>query len=297
MIDLPTAKREAPDVLVELYKGDAFQKGLLTRADEVRLGRLVRSKGPGAAAARMELIEKNLRLVLHIARRYEGRGLPLIDLIQEGNLGLIHAVDKFDPEAGNRFSTYAVWWIRQAVTRALQDSARLVRTPICALTRNVEMLKAMEAFRQVMQREPNLLDFARKTNRKMSQLLAEARGGAGLYVVSLDRRAGNPESLRPPSVADRLEAGAKPESPADEERLNRLLFELHPRERHVLMRRFGLDGEEPAKLDTLAQEFGLTRERVRQIELEALKYLRVRLTNGKLSRRRRRRLVAQLLAK
>lgn len=280
-----TSKREFADL--DLYKG-AFDNGhLLTRVDEQRLGRLMRSKGRGAAEARRELIEKNLRLVVHVARKYHGRGLPLMDLVQEGNLGLMRAVDKFDPEAGTRFSTYGIWWIKQSIRRALDDSARLVRTPSYALANNVASLKVMEAFRQEMCREPSIVDVARKTNRKMKDLVTEAYGGAGLHLLSLDLHVGNGESTRSLTLGERLESAAPSVSPAEAKDLGRLVCELDSRERRIIIRRYGLDGQEPMTLLMLAKEFGITRERIRQIENVALETLRRRLLNQKVSRRQR----------
>lgn len=282
-------KQPLSDDFIDVYKAEAFGRKLLTKAEERHLGLLIRSKAPGSAQARREMIESNLRLVLHIARGYQGRGLPLMDLIQEGNVGLMHAVEKFNPERGCRFSTYGTWWIRQAIQRALQSSARLVRMPPCALVRHSKAMKLIEALRQAMAREPDIEDIVRVTKRGREGLIADRGGALGLFHLSLDDRSGSDDSTRPFLRAAMLRDPGKPESWADEEWLSRLLLELHHRERYVIMRRFGLDGKGSAKLEKVGRELGITRERVRQIEFRALQDLRACIFGGRRHRQRRRR--------
>ena len=247
---------------------------LLTREEELDLARRTRA---GDEAAKQRLIESNLRLVVQIARRYRNRGLPLPDLIEEGNLGLLRAVDKFEPDRGARFSTYATWWIRQAVARALANQARTIRLPV-----HVELLlgryqKERERLTQTLGRAPTTGELAQALGMNEDQLgeLEELR----LQPVSLDAPAGR--DTRP--IGDTIpDATADPTAALtrlfhERADLAAVLDDLAPNERTVLRRRFGLDGAEPQTLEAVGQSLDYSRERIRQIEAAGLRKLRALL--------------------
>jgi RNA polymerase sigma factor (sigma-70 family) len=258
---------------LRVYLGEIARIPVLDRDAEAALARRVRA---GDAGAKSRLTEANLRLVVQIARRYLNRGLPLPDLIEEGNLGLLRAVEKFDPERGTRFSTYATWWIRQAIVRALANQARTIRLPV-----HVELLlgrykREQQRLTQSLERPPTMEELAAALGTSVEQVeeLEELR----LQPVSLETPIGETGRLHD-LVADPSADPSQMLAKLFRERadLVSVLDDLAANERTVLRRRFGLEGDPPEKLETIGQRLGLTRERIRQIEAAALRKLRALL--------------------
>jgi RNA polymerase primary sigma factor len=266
--------RETSRANLGVYLSEIARIPLLTREEEQALARRVRA---GDEAAKQRMIEANLRLVVQIARRYLNRGLPLPDLIEEGNLGLLRAVEKFEPDRGTRFSTYATWWIRQAVTRALANQARTIRLPV-----HVELLLTRSArehrrLTQALGRTPTTEEMAKALDTSEREIaeLEEVRQ----HPVSLDAPVGGESAATLGDlIADR---SAAPETFTelfrDRAGLASVLDDLAPNERTVLRRRFGLEGEEPETLEAIGQRLGLSRERIRQLEGGGLRKLRALL--------------------
>ena len=266
--------RETSRENLRVYLNEIVRIRLLSREDEAALARRVRA---GDAAAKARLTEANLRLVVQIARRYLNRGLPLPDLIEEGNLGLLRAVEKFDAERGTRFSTYATWWIRQAIVRALANQARTIRLPV-----HVELLlgrytKAQQRLTQQLERPPTLEELARALGTTVEQVeeLEEIRQ----QPVSLETPIGEGQGRVSDLVADPSADPGDAVASLFRERadLVSVLDDLAANERTVLRRRFGLEGDPPEKLETIGRRLGLTRERIRQIEAAGLRKLRALL--------------------
>lgn len=245
---------------------------LLSAEEEVILARRV---ARGDRAAKDTLTEANLRLVISIARRYSVPGVPLADLIQEGNIGLIRAVEKFDPDRGFRFSTYATWWIRRAVARAVINNGRTIRIPVYVADLLHKVIRATGVLRQELSREPTVEEIAEAVALPIERVEEIQRIAAD--PLSLEAPVGDKESAQ---LSDFIQAQNVP-TPTDvavnlirREMIESVLSQLSDRERDVLRMRFGLEGDEPCTLEEVGQFLHVTRERVRQIELRALKKLR-----------------------
>jgi RNA polymerase primary sigma factor len=264
--------RESPNPLAG-YFGQISRGRLLTHEEEIDLARRARE---GDETGRTKLIEKNLRLVIPIAKKYRGMGLPFGDLIQEGNIGLMRAADKFDPEKGFRFSTYATWWIRQAVQRAVADKGRTIRVPVHMGEKIRKMARAYNELSAELEREPTDEEVAERLGwevdrvkdvksaipdaTSLNQPLSSDEGSSELGDLLEDER----ESGVVGEVVEELERSRLMESVA----------RLPERQRRVLVRRYGLDGEKPATLADLSEELDVSRERVRQLQREAEQALR-----------------------
>ena len=257
---------------VKLYLDEIGSTPLLTAAEEVIVAR---ASLAGDEAARHRMINSNLRLVVMIAKRYTNRGLPLLDLIEEGNLGLMRAVEKFDPERGFRFSTYATWWIRQSVERALMNQGRTIRLPIHVQKDINTIVRCTRDLRSSLRREPSTSEIADVLDRdpgEVSKLLKLSE-----KVTSVDNQlSSDTERSLIDTVSSHLEDN--PLSLVDGEKiegcLEDWLDDLPDRQREILARRFGLMGYEASTLEAVGEEVGLTRERVRQIQIDALARLK-----------------------
>jgi RNA polymerase primary sigma factor len=265
----PQAQESTTDAL-QLFLREAGRHALLTAAQEVELAKKIER---GDMAAKQLMIQSNLRLVVSIAKNYRNQGLPFLDLIQEGTLGLIRAVEKFDWRRGFKFSTYATWWIRQAVARALADKARTIRMPVHIVERLQKMNRAERTLWTQLGREPTLEEIAEEASLPLQQAI-EVRAAARAS-TSLDQPVGDAED----AVFGDFVAG---EGPLPEEQvelslrsqaLKEALDALTDRERQVVVLRYGLSDAEPKTLEEIGRRLGLTRERVRQIELDSLKRL------------------------
>jgi len=258
--------------LLDLYLRDIAKVPLLTPEQEQELARRVQA---GDADAERQLIEANLRLVVRVARRYLNRGLSLLDLIEEGNLGLLHAVTKFQPGRGTRFSTYAVWWIRQAVVRALANQARMIRLPVHIELLLGQYLKKKAALLRDLGRAPGTEEIAKALGQPLEEIEHIER--MSQRTVSLDAPIGQEGDGKLEDLVKDAEplpdAGLAAALQARDD-LAGVLRDLPDAERSVLELRFGLSGEEPRTLDSIGRQLGVTRERVRQIEAAALGRLR-----------------------
>ena len=256
--------------LLRTYVGQLDDGPLLTHAEELELAR---RKDQGDQAAKARLVECNLRLVISIARRYQGNGVPLLDLIQDGNIGLIRAVEKFDPEKGFKLSTYATWWIRQAVSRAIASQGRTIRLPLHVIDVIRSMQREQRTLSQTLGREPTIDELATKL--KMTAAEVEELQRLVEDTMSLDVPVGEGES----DLADILEDERMVDPFAQtvlgmrQEAVGDAMRSLSERSRLVIEMRYGLNGRQPQYLDEVGAVLGVTRERVRQLEHRALQQL------------------------
>lgn len=254
-----------------MYLNEIGFSPLLTAEEEVYFARLAQK---GDEAARKRMIESNLRLVVKIARYYMNRGLAFLDLIEEGNLGLIHAVEKFDPELGYRFSTYATWWIRQTIERALMNQTRTIRLPVHVVKQINSYQKTARRLAQSMDHDPSPEEVAAKLDlplKDVQNILGLSDQLSTLDSTNLDK-----DKLLQEAIADEKQSDPSAVLQIEEVQacLSAWLSQLNEKQRQVVEQRFGLNGDEVATLEEVGERIGVTRERVRQIQVEALRRLR-----------------------
>ena len=267
--DLAVATTDA----LQLFLNEAGRWPLLTKEEEITLAKLIER---GDVEAKERMINSNLRLVVSIAKRYQGHGLSLLDLIQEGIIGLIRAVEKFDWRRGFKFSTYATWWIRQAVQRGVANKSRTIRIPVHIADREQKIARAERTLAPKLGRQPTDEEIAEQAKLPLKQL-REVREAARA-ITSLDRPLGSESdaSLGDLFASDQAQPEEELTVSLEQDVLRRAVSQLPDREQEVLKRRYGLNGEQdPASLEAIGRELGITRERVRQIEASALEQLAV----------------------
>src|SRR6266571_2678426 len=264
--------REVSTDALQLFLKDIGKVDLLTAAQEVELAKRIER---GDHTAKQEMVEANLRLVVSIAKKYRNQGLPFLDLIQEGTIGLVRAAEKFDYRKGFKFSTYATWWIRQAVARALADKARTIRMPVHVVEKLNKIVRSERKLRAELGREPSSAEIGRDLELTPDEVEQIRRSSQ--TPVSLEKPVGDEEEsefghfITDDNVPLPDEAA---ETTLRRETLQRILGKLSVRERRVLELRYGLDGHHPRTLDEVGRTFNVTRERIRQIENQSLKKLR-----------------------
>ncbi|MGB2078297.1 MAG: RNA polymerase sigma factor RpoS [Vibrio sp.] len=259
----------------QMYLSEIGFSPLLTAEEEVLYARRALR---GDVAARQRMIESNLRLVVKISRRYNSRGLALLDLIEEGNLGLIRAVEKFDPERGFRFSTYATWWIRQTIERALMNQTRTIRLPIHVVKELNIYLRTARELAQKLDHEPTAEEIAFQLDKPVEDVNKMLRLNERISSVDTPIGGGSDGEKALLDIIPDANQAADPEVSTQNDDINSSLIdwlnELNPKQKEVLARRFGLLGYEASTLEEVGREINLTRERVRQIQVEGLKRLR-----------------------
>jgi len=275
-----TDPREYSTDSLQLFLKDIGKVDLLTAAQEVELAKRIER---GDHCAKQEMVEANLRLVVSIAKKYRNQGLPFLDLIQEGTIGLVRAAEKFDHRKGFKFSTYATWWIRQAVARALADKARTIRMPVHVVEKLNKIVRSERKLRAELGREPTAAEIGRDLD--LSSVEVEQIRRSAQTPVSLEKPVGDEdESEFGHFLTD--ENQELPDEAAEitmrKETLRKILGTLSSRERAVLELRYGLDGRHPRTLDEVGRTFNVTRERIRQIENQSLKKLRALADAAKL---------------
>jgi RNA polymerase primary sigma factor len=272
------------DDSVRMYLREIGKIPLLTHEEELRLAK---KSVEGDRRAKDKMAEANMRLVVSIAKRYSGRGLDLLDLIQEGNTGLLRAVDKFDPEKGFKFSTYATWWIRQAITRAIADQARTIRIPVHMVETINKLMRTQRRMTQELNREPTVEELAKELEMEVEKV--EYVMKIKQDITSLDAGVGRDgDDGEDSTLGDFIEDEdtASPEDSASnqllKEQVREVLSSLSDREQKIIKMRFGLDGTKSHTLEEVGLEFAVTRERIRQIEAKALMKLRKHKDSKKL---------------
>jgi len=279
-----TAQAEASllEDVTRIYLNEIGARPLLSPEEELATARQVRA---GDFAARQKMIEHNLRLVVNIAKHYLNRGIPLLDLVEEGNLGLIHALEKFDPERGFRFSTYATWWIRQGIERSIMNQSRTIRLPVHVVKEINLVLRAMRHLESADSRESTVEKVAVLLDRPVEEIRRIL--SLNEHIASLDAPLDiDPSHTMAEFIPD--DSGLDPESLLQSSEVGSLLEawlgQLSERQRQIIERRYGLNGCDVATLDSIAGDMGLTRERVRQIQLEGLDRLRKIIRRGNITR-------------
>jgi RNA polymerase primary sigma factor len=275
----PNGREVSTDAL-QLFLKDVGRVDLLTAAQEVELAKRIER---GDHRAKQEMVEANLRLVVSIAKKYRNQGLPFLDLIQEGTIGLVRAAEKFDYRKGFKFSTYATWWIRQAVARALADKARTIRMPVHVVEKLNKIVRTERKLRAELGREPLPIEIAEDLELSVDEVEHILRSSQ--TPVSLEKPVGDEEESEfGHFLTD--ETAPLPDEAAEtalrKEALQKILGMLSYRERRVLELRYGLNGEHPRTLDEVGRTFNVTRERIRQIENQSLKKLRALAESAKL---------------
>ena len=263
------------DTAFHLYLREVGQTPLLKPAEEIKLAKRIKK---GDKKAREQMIKANLRLVVKIARDYEGFGLPLLDLINEGNIGLMKGVERFDPSKGAKLSTYAAWWIKQSIKRALANQSKTIRLPVHIVDKLFHLRRAAAKLEEVLGREPSDEELAEELDYPLARVKQLRR--VAVRPTSLDAPIGDDETNR---VADVVkdESADTPYEQLEEKTNSAMIHEmvqtLDAREQAILRQRFGLDGDDRKTLEEIGEQFGVTRERIRQIEELALKKLRQRI--------------------
>jgi len=266
---------DIPDDSIKLYLREIGKIPLLTQEEEMKLAKQVVR---GNKRAKTKMAEANMRLVVSIAKRYSGRGLDFQDLIQEGNMGLLRAVEKFDPEKGFKFSTYATWWIRQAITRAIADQARTIRIPVHMVETINKLLRIQRRMTQELNRDPTIEELAKEMDLEVEKVkhVMKIKQDITSLDASIGKDGEDDDSALGNFISDDELVG--PEDAAAnqllKEQINEILDSLSDRERKILKMRFGIDGGKSHTLEEVGQEFAVTRERIRQIEAKALNKLR-----------------------